>query len=803
MCAADAPEVRAVVPKEPSMRTFRPLSALSAALLSFTLAGAALAAEPGMTLRSGHFPLAGVTQGQRASNATLEKTAAAVAFEQVRWTGSVSFGAARTVELGNGERVVKLAQLHLGVPVAMRGVAVTFGDDAAKLVSARLEQDLPSSVIPSIDAAVAAKVATSAAGVTLDPARAILMIWPTGDGAKLAWGVDAAAISGVSYQPVVIVDAQSGEVILRYNAITSMNAAKVYASNPVKSPALIDVTLPVGAGETTLQNALIVSKNCIDTHKTVQIMGFAAHSCELLQTATPDAAGDYLNAPGGDKEPEDSFSEISMFYHANRAYKFFRDLDPKLNVDVNAGAPIPTVSNLRIPQGFQPFDLAKLGNVNLPLDPFQNAFFAPSNPLFSAAFGIDGGAMWFGQGPNKDYSYDGDVVYHEFTHSVVNVTLKLVGTPHMDALGTSYSPGAMNEGLADYFSSALTGDPDVGEYATQDFAPGAPFIRSLANPDQCPADIGGEVHQDATMFSASLWDARKALATPAEQNDFDKAVFSAMNKSATGDLGYEDFAKLVLAALTASPLGAPAADKLSAAFTARGLLPQCSRQLEYTGKTLSGPKDLQGLWFAPGTQTTGVKNAKGWTPGIIQFHDALPAGTTTLTVDFTEVMINAAGGMGTPFTPQILVRFAKDPVQFKYKPLSAQADDVLVPATKSGAGYNTVIPVPAGATEAFVMVVSSGELDGAYTKMALTTDGAPVDMTTSTSTGTGAGGSASTTTAGVGGGAGGELPTGDHGDQGGMFCGCSVPGGEEKSTGAAIATLAALGLIASRRRRRG
>ena len=49
----------------------------------------------------------------------------AVAFEQVRWASSVSFGAARTVELANGERVVKLPQVHLGLPVAMRAVAVT------------------------------------------------------------------------------------------------------------------------------------------------------------------------------------------------------------------------------------------------------------------------------------------------------------------------------------------------------------------------------------------------------------------------------------------------------------------------------------------------------------------------------------------------------------------------------------------------------------------------------------------------------------------------------------------------------
>ena len=288
------------------MRTFRRFSALSAALLSLTLAGVAVAAESSMAMRSGRFPINGVALGQRAPNVVLEKAAPAVAFEQVRWAHPVSFGTARTIELANGERVVKLPQVHQGLPVAMRGVAVTFGDAAAKLITAKLEEDLPSSIIPAIDATSAAAAATLAARLTMDPTRAMLMLWPTADGAKLAWGVDAAAIPGLPYQPVVIVDAQTGEVILKYNAITSVNSAKVYPSNPVKSPGLIDVTLPVGAMDTSLQNELIVTKNCIDTHETIVVMGLEIHSCKLLQTVQkPDIAGDFAVAPAGDTAPED------------------------------------------------------------------------------------------------------------------------------------------------------------------------------------------------------------------------------------------------------------------------------------------------------------------------------------------------------------------------------------------------------------------------------------------------------------------------------------------------------------------
>src|SRR5262249_62412879 len=113
----------------------------------------------------------------------------------------------------------------------------------------------------------------------------------------------------------------------------------------------------------------------------------------------------------------------------------------------------------------------------------------------------------------------------------------------------------------------------------------------------------------------SFWGVRKTL-QPAQQAQFDAAVFQAMNSSPTGDLSYEDFGKLVITAITGSPLGKTVADALTAAFTARGLWPKCTRIIESkSGEKLNGPKDLQNLWFAPGTLTTGATTAAGSTPG--------------------------------------------------------------------------------------------------------------------------------------------------------------------------------------------
>ncbi len=776
------------------MRRASLLLSLSASLLALTLGGAA-AASPALLTKSGSFQAPGVSVSVTATDAVLTEAARGVLAQEIEATRGLGFGEGRVVGLASGDRIVKLPQTHKGLPVAHRGATVTWRGGAARLLASRLEADLPDDVTPSITSEEAAATAEARTGLPVSADQIALALWPTADGVRLAWAMSATPVMGIPYQPVTIVDAKSGDILFVYNAIVDLNASQVYPTNPVKSPTLADVTLPVSAPATTLQNELVQSLNCIDkgTVKDINFMGFSlqAHTCDLLQTATPDANGDFLIAPGADTAPEDAFSEVSMFYHVNRAYGMFRSWDPTLNVN---NGPIPTVSNLRLPQGFDTFDLNKIKDPNLALVPFQNAFFSPANPIFSTVFGLNGGAMWFGQGPKKDYSYDGDVVYHEFTHAVVEATLKLSGTAHMDAWGASVSPGAMNEGLADYFSSALAGDGDVGEYATQDFAPGSTAIRSLTSPDACPSAVGGEVHQDATLFSGSLWDVRVAL-SEADALKFDAAIYAAMNASPTGDLAYEDFAELAIAQVKGT-LDDATAQQLTDAFTKRGILPQCTRVLEYTDGKLKGPKELQGLWFSPGTDSTGVKNVAGkWTPGVVQMHLALPEGATNVALGIKSVDIGGGGlgGGGTPFTPKFLVRFAKDPINFKYKPLAPTTDDVqVIDGVKNGSLYDANVVVPAGSTDVYVMVGTTGSLDGAYTDFVASATADPASTGGAGGGGGGGAGGAGTTSSGGTGGS----DTAVEGD-----CGCSLPGGNA-SNNAALAALAALGLVAARRRRR-
>ncbi|MBK8252782.1 MAG: hypothetical protein IPK82_08955 [Polyangiaceae bacterium] len=773
------------------MRRLSKLLSLSTSAVLLSLAVGA-SASPGFSAKSGSFSVPGVSANT--ADSALLQAARTVLDEQVIESGSLTFDQGKVVNLSSGQRIVKLRQTHQGLVVVSRGAAVSFRGGVAHLVSSHLETDLPSDVTPDLSKDLAMAIAEGRTGVPVADGQAFLVLWPTADGVRLAWAMSGEMITGVPYQPVTVVDAKTSEIIVVYNSVLELNQSKVFPSNPVKSPTTTDVTLPVGAGKTVLENDLVQSLNCIDqkTVKSVNFMGFAVdvHTCDLLQTAVADANGDYLIPVAANNDPEDAFSEVSMFHHANRAYELFRGWDPALNV--NNGAAIPTVSNLRIPQGFDTFDLNKIKDPDLPLAPFQNAFFAPANPLFATVFGLNGAAMWFGQGPVNDYSYDGDVVYHEFVHAVVNATINLVGQPHLDEYGVVYSPGGMNEGLADYFSSALTGDGDVGEYASQDFFPGSTAIRSLTNPDSCPTAIGGEVHQDATLFSGALWDVRVTLA-PDLQSKLDEAVFAAMNAANSGDLSYDALANLIIEQAKVI-VNESAATALTEAFTKRGILPQCTRILEYTGGTLTGPKDLQELWFAPGTQTTGAKNQTGkWTPGVVQVHYVLPENTAKLDVTIKQVNIGGGGfGMGgDPFVPKFLVRFGKDPITFTYKPTNTNPDVLALDGVKGGSNYTMTVDVPPGTSDVYVMVGSVGEVDGAYTDLSMT---ASQGMSgTGGSGGAGVGGSG-------GGNAGGSGGSGNGDDVSVSGCGCSVPG-SETPTGAALLALAAFGLAASRRRR--
>jgi hypothetical protein len=660
-----------------------------------------------------------------------------------------SFQVTRVDRFGDGDRIVRFEQTHLQLPV-LGGVAVVVLDrnGNVKTLSDQFAGDLPSSVSASIsrDAAVAA-----IAGRTVLPVSAsdaYLAIADTREGARLVYVVVPPQLAGIPTAPWFTVDARTGEIITQREGIVFANV-NMYPTNPTASQ-LASLPLPMAAtvqgtsGKFLLENEFIKSMNCVDKGdvKSLNIgIQITAHICSLAQDAESDANGDFNYTPVDSLPTEpatkdapsrsDKFSEVSMYYHAARAYQFFRDLQGVADAQVVADKPFRTISNLMIPAGLASFDLAKIADPSLPLEPFSNAFFSPSgaggqSDIFETLYGFKGGSMWFGQGAQRDYSYDGDVIYHEFTHAVVNQTLRL-GGPIVDAYGLFDSEGAMNEGLADFFASAIAGDGNMGEYASSDMSPGKTAIRVLDNSDSCPGNLVGEVHYDSTLFSGGLWKTRQALTSAEDKKKFDAAVYKAMRStSAKGNLGYGDFVNLVIEVLkTDLPTSAPA---LETEMTTRGVLPVCARVFDAKNGPINPPSasGFGALGFiAYGTSNLGSKAKLA--PGSIQAKVDLDR-STKVTVAFNTRSEAAPGGgvfgaPSTPFAPVLFVKY-NEPVQWTTKgTLSNNADQTFDGAalTTTGTKSSVEFEVPEGTSAVYVQVGNSGQSDGRVSNLTIMT----------------------------------------------------------------------------------
>src|SRR5206468_1475798 len=110
---------------------------------------------------------------------------------------------------------------------------------------------------------------------------------------------------------------------------------------------------------------------------------------------------------------------------------------------------------------------------------------------------------------NADFALDSDVIYHEYTHGVVD----WMGIGLIDSPTDSYTQ-AISEADADYHSANFTGDPVIGDALG--------FTRNLQNgaiyPDDVPCfENAFEAHCTSLIWSGLLWDVQSALKKKAER----------------------------------------------------------------------------------------------------------------------------------------------------------------------------------------------------------------------------------------------------------------------------------------------
>lgn len=109
--------------------------------------------------------------------------------------------------------------------------------------------------------------------------------------------------------------------------------------------------------------------------------------------------------------------------------------------------------------------------------------------------------IFLGAGDGRIYQNmlkDPTVVIHELVHAYID---------QLTGLSNDGESGSFDEAYADYFSSAITLNPNVGSASYMK----APYRRTLNNSRKAFVDFRGKKYHDSTIISGTLWTIRQAI----------------------------------------------------------------------------------------------------------------------------------------------------------------------------------------------------------------------------------------------------------------------------------------------------
>ena len=331
----------------------------------------------------------------------------------------------------------------------------------------------------------------------------------------------------------VVLDEHTGDLV-RVADLNVHARGRVYAESPIQGDP-IDVELLTD--EDVLENGVV-------TAYTIVFDEDAALDAEHL--ALPDEDGDFLYDPD-EPSVEDPFAEVQAFHHVSSLEEHFFERH-----------------GVVFPDG---------------IDVFTNYREHPDLFYANAYMSIglrEETVLVFGQGPEQDYSYDADVVAHEFAHGLIFAASALEpGAGADDEYGRNVHRRAINEGLADYIAADWFSDSLVGDYfgssSSNEFGG-----RDVDNDAICPDDFSGEAHQDGLIVAGALWEVRAFVGTDEMGYEMDDLVHGMLGRLPSS----ASFSDVATALLDEAADTAPEhVEDIEAVMTARGLI-VCSRLLE-------------------------------------------------------------------------------------------------------------------------------------------------------------------------------------------------------------------------------
>jgi hypothetical protein len=509
-------------------------------------------------------------------------------------------------------RTVRYAQHHHQLPVVGGSAMVRIGPDGTVRVAViDVARNLTVSAVPTIDQARALADVAAFLGQPLSSkhAHTSLAVLPYEDvGGVLAWQVDVLLRHGMHR---FAVDAHRGGVV-QHHSLARDALGRVWEVNPIVTPSLTEHEL------THLTPTPAMSLTGFEGAMTVRgyVSGDLLYGSVQTKQTAPSEGEDFLFSPNLDPwSGSDPFGEVMGYYHTARIRTFFEET---LGVDMTGNE-----YSLTVVTGYAPESSPEYTS---------NAFYSPWPSSYPSLPGNPRNVICLGRGHAENLSHDSDVLLHEFTHYMSHNALEYGNSGDVDAFGYAAMPGAINEGTADYFSSTLNNEPQVGEYALGAWA------RNLDEPaGRCPDNVFGESHEDGKLVGSTGWALRKTFGSETA----DQLVWGAMsllgNRATFGDFG-----RGLVQTAQDLDLDASQLSQIEAVLAERGL-DDCDRALEVNGKPRTtyvlGLGDL-GAYM--GASCSEMKARGVVMSSLFQFVYTPSPQDTSLTLDFD--LTNAWGG---------------------------------------------------------------------------------------------------------------------------------------------------------------
>lgn len=402
----------------------------------------------------------------------------------------------RTRQSGNMSHV-DFQQYFNNVPVRHAITTVHLNSNQVTMVQSNYLPNLSGSTAPVLTSEEAWSVVTKELGSTVildaKPIVPQLMIVLQNKVPVLSWRIAVHVVMPFEGWEFLI-NANSGEVVEKNRLDRGVDGTGlVYLDNPWVTPNLTTVPFKYLDGTGYLKGSYANLSSYVSPNNFKNM----AYSANFTYEYKPNSA-----TTGSSTEV---FAEQNLYYHINQIHDYFKNSfgysgrDQALSVIVH------------YPQNGRPMD---------------NAYYDPTCDCIAVGDGT-GAAT----GGDNDLARDAEVIYHEYTHAVID-TITLLGV-RTDDYGS-----AMNEAYADYFACTLFNDPHIGEWTTGS----NDGLRNLENSNKYPNDILNpstkqlEAHYTGQIWGGALWDLRNALGSGvADQIIFNTFYF--LPQSGSADFG--------------------------------------------------------------------------------------------------------------------------------------------------------------------------------------------------------------------------------------------------------------------------